>query len=269
MIFNLCFADSSSLNVAEHFTQPIDYFSFDAPVKKITVSAFTRAHLADASALIMGGSGIFNDETWQKIHDIVNWAPSTMPIVMWGMGLNDHGRFDKHYNPLLHDIESHPNVTIGMRDCFYKNYVPCVSCMRPELDSKFEIEVPIGFYVHQIHEINLHYPTMSNKVTGRPLEHLWFVLKFLGSCETVVTNTYHGAYWATLLGRKVIVVSPFSNKFFGFKHEPVIIQDVRFLGRVTSVARRYEHALEECRRINRDFYARVRTFMQSFSGSIA
>lgn len=29
---------------------------------------------------------------------------------------------------------------------------------------------------------------------------------FLGSSEVVLTTSYHGLYWATLLGRKVVVL---------------------------------------------------------------
>lgn len=31
-------------------------------------------------------------------------------------------------------------------------------------------------------------------------------VSFLGSSEVVLTTSYHGLYWATLLGRKVIVL---------------------------------------------------------------
>jgi hypothetical protein len=55
--------------------------------------------------------------------------------------------------------------------------------------------------------------------------------------DVVVANTYHGAYWATLLGRRVIVAAPFSNKFFGFRHEPVIVRDMEEVGPAIKSAR--------------------------------
>ena len=41
-------------------------------------------------------------------------------------------------------------------------------------------------------------------------------IEFIGSGDVVVTNSYHGAYWATLLG-KVVVAFPWASKFYGLK----------------------------------------------------
>jgi exopolysaccharide biosynthesis predicted pyruvyltransferase EpsI len=88
------------------------------------------------------------------------------------------------------------------------------------------------------------------------------VIAFLGSAETVVTNSYHGAYWATLLGRRVVVVDPFSTKFFFLKHRPVIaaLQDYT---KAISRTRIYPESLSECREANLNFSVKVKNLLSA------
>jgi hypothetical protein len=261
MLINMCFLEYSKRNIAENFSQPIDYFPLSRNARKVDIwSPAPELQDPDVSMVVIGGGGAFRCpglDTWQFMHDVATAMPAHVPIVIWGMGINDHGRFDRNYGELLTSLENRPNVLIGLRDCFYSRYVPCASCMRPEFDASFTIQHEIGLYVHHDLDIPLDHPRMSNQIEGDPITYFGRVIEFLGSCETVLTTTYHGAYWATLLKRKVIVVSPFSNKFFGFKHEPAIVQEPRWVRDALPFARSYEHALTECRQANREFYAAV------------
>ena len=81
------------------------------------------------------------------------------------------------------------------------------------------------------------------------------MINFLGSAELVITNSYHGAYWATLLKRKVVVMQPFSSKFLGFRHPLVVannfdITDIKNLPV-------YPNALKEAREANSKFAKKV------------
>jgi exopolysaccharide biosynthesis predicted pyruvyltransferase EpsI len=87
------------------------------------------------------------------------------------------------------------------------------------------------------------------------------VIAFLGSAETVLTSTYHGAYWSTLLGKKVVVVDPFANRFFGMKHMPAI-GAAENLQTLRGNARAYPEALEECRAANRSFGEKVAAIIE-------
>jgi hypothetical protein len=40
--------------------------------------------------------------------------------------------------------------------------------------------------------------------------------------QVIVTSTYHGMFWGTLLQRKVVVVNAFSSKFFTFRYPPAM-----------------------------------------------
>jgi hypothetical protein len=83
------------------------------------------------------------------------------------------------------------------------------------------------------------------------------VLRHLASGRGVVTNSYHGVYWATLLGRPVVVWKPYSVKFHRFKHPPMLCEPGDGWRTMLNKALVYPEALEECRAANRLFYAAV------------
>jgi exopolysaccharide biosynthesis predicted pyruvyltransferase EpsI len=82
-------------------------------------------------------------------------------------------------------------------------------------------------------------------------------IRFLASGDTVVTNTYHGMYWATLLGRKVVVVKPFSTRFLfhKYRHVHTILKTLDLMSKVSL---RYPEALQECREANMRFAEKVK-----------
>ncbi len=269
MVINACFVEYANVNIAEVFTQPVDYFEFGDGAKKVSLYTKMDASMgSDVSLVIIGGGGIARTsrlDNWVQLNDIVDCISPTVPIAIWGMGINDHGRLDRQYDDRLASIRSRHNVLVGLRDSFDRNYVPCVSCMRSEFDTQFTIERVIGFYAHHLLGLELPYPTMTNYIHGDPQITFKNVIRFLGTCDVVVTNSYHGAYWATLLNRKVIVVAPFSNKFMGLKYEPIIVQSPADVNDAARIAKRYPAALAESRAANVSFCERVRQFRDEFS----
>lgn len=125
----------------------------------------------------------------------------------------------------------------GTRDYgTWKNWVPCVSCKSSLFDKDYDVTHSKVYYGHKKLKPFDKKPYMDN-------EHRSFedVISFLASGETVVTSSYHGVYWAMLLGKKV-EMHPFGSKFSYFKYEPGK-QPIDFL--------------EECRDANDHFYLRV------------
>lgn len=261
MVVNLCFFAPPRTNVGDRFTHPTDYFTWGFETRKYPLGTPATTYLLPLpSVVIVGGGGVVRDpkrNDWFTLSRIAAEVPHEIPLVIWGMGINDYGRLDVAYDVTLDFIETRPNVLVGLRDRFHRNYLPCASCMRPEFDQEFGIQHEVGVYCHESIDIPLDYPRMSNKFNGDPECHLERAIAFLGSCEYVITNSYHGAFWATLLGRKVIVVSPFSNKFLGFKFEPVIVQDLRYvvhhLRYLKSICRQYSKALADSRALTVEF----------------
>ena len=109
----------------------------------------------------------------------------------------------------------------------------------------------IGLYEHKRVPIVmpelLGHPRISND--GDSIEEK---LAFMARFETIITNSYHGVYWATLLNRKVICI-PFKSGLFTFKHKPAYVASYLSDIRMDEIAS-YPSALEECREANVDFF---------------
>jgi exopolysaccharide biosynthesis predicted pyruvyltransferase EpsI len=125
--------------------------------------------------------------------------------------------------------------------------------MSPLFDLPYKIKHDIVLYKHASKEIPgppiLGLPELNNRAS------MDVALEFIASGEVVITNSYHGAYWATLLGRKVICI-PFSSKFYGYKFPPTYSNSINWIEDIKKTLR-YTDALEDCRRINKKFYQLV------------
>jgi exopolysaccharide biosynthesis predicted pyruvyltransferase EpsI len=86
------------------------------------------------------------------------------------------------------------------------------------------------------------------------------VIEFLASGEVIVTSSYHGAYWGTLLNRRIILINAFSSKFHGFKHQPPLASEGSWKSKLAE-ARNYPEALAECRGANLRFSEKVRALL--------
>jgi hypothetical protein len=106
----------------------------------------------------------------------------------------------------------------GIRD---KNtlypWVPCASCLHPTFDKSREIQHDYVVFSHRKYRIKINgLPQMSHDT-----QDLESVIDFLGSGDTIITSSYHGAYWGLLLGRKVLAF-PFSTKFLTLQNPPAL-----------------------------------------------
>lgn len=122
--------------------------------------------------------------------------------IAWGIGHTVRGAYSAEH--LRHDVRGFE--LYGSRDYGHGDWVPCASCMAPEFDSVPEPVALFTFYGHaQI--IPMSHVNNDCMDFARVIAHL-------ASGETVITSSYHGMYWALLLGRRV-VARPFGAKFFG------------------------------------------------------
>ena len=223
-------------NVGDLVSSPIRYFEFPGFEKKtIDIRAFDTEDLQDLLPateqvryhLVVGGGGLIYQRFLRAMTRLGD--PST-PIqgarVLWGIGQQDYGsnaqqgnlvnilrqtsqRFN--YQPYLAGFD-----LIGLRDDESgQAWVPCASCMHPAFDQPYRIEHEFVVFSHKKFQIHVdRLPRMTNESND-----LASILAFLGSGETVLTSSYHGAYWGLLLGRKVLAF-PFSTKFMTLKHKP-------------------------------------------------
>jgi hypothetical protein len=201
---------------------------------------------APPKASVVGGGGLLSD----VFASAVSKASLSTPSILWGAGSNVHGE-DRFVCP----VDLSKFTLIGVRDWGTRfHYVPCPSC----LDDVFSINASpvhdIVVYSHHAYPISIlkNSPRMNNNAAN-----MTEVVKFLLSGNVVLTNSYHGAYWAMLLGRKAILFKPFSSRFFGFKWQPPVCFDQKSLFSALSRTVTPDGYLDECRSINRAFFEKV------------
>ena len=168
-----------------------------------------------SEAILVGGGGVLH---WpEKIAALSMFAG---PKIFWGGGTNTHGSETPHWPEELGRFS-----LVGIRDWGGPYpWVPCASCMSTLFDNAPAPSVEIVVYDHRDFSTGVTgLPTLTN--TARMEE----AVAYLASSATVITSSYHGAYWATLLGRAVIVSQPFSNKFVHFRHPPAFVSDGKWL----------------------------------------
>lgn len=314
-------------NLGDFLSSPFEYFDFPgcktarldllefetylSTPERVPVLRDTLAKLrqdCDRLHVILGGGGLLAPRFQPLIAALQSQIvqPTGGMLVAWGVGQQSYNLSGKHQGicrtdpDLVQRIEQFPydlyvkdwNL-IGVRDYGYNlslEWLPCASCMHPAFDRDRTIEREFVVYSHAKYQLSLPgIPELSH--TERSLEK---VLDFLGSSETVITSSYHGAYWATLLGRKVLAF-PFTSKFLTLKYPLGIYPqpnwkqpgfywrpfkttflnkfkiDIKFSQKyrcqtegwqpMTLELPNYTNALVECRDRNRQFYQSVQALI--------
>lgn len=181
--------------------------------------------------------------------------PTTAPRFVWGAGHN--GNADVDFLKIRWPKVFAKFSLVGIRDydpASKFHWVPCASCMHPAFDKTYQIKNDIIWFEHKKQLIKDFgqdpIPRFIN--SGTNIDQ---TIELLGSANTILTNSYHGAYWGTLLKKKVILVGgSWSTKFKFMKYPPVILGKKEHWKDVVETAPIYENALEDCRKANRDYW---------------
>jgi hypothetical protein len=233
-------------NVGDYYCNPSRYFKFpDVTSGELMSNGFPIT----GQTLVVGGGGLIHKKFNQHIDLLIKKKPKN--TVIWGIGHN-FGR-----KAISKGINYYPEYLkqcqlVGIRDWIdghYKTYLPCVSCMHPAFNETYEVKHDIVYFTHAAKtkyngkDCATH---MNNSTTDFNK-----VIKFLGSANTVVTDSYHGAYWAQLLGKNVQVVN-WSVKFNHMKHAPIMLESIN--SKIKTYNNRIPEFLEECQELNNAFY---------------
>ncbi|MBE9117585.1 hypothetical protein IQ249_16935 [Lusitaniella coriacea LEGE 07157] len=248
-------------NIGDLLSCPLNYFTFPgyhtekADIRQIDAEAARGKHL------IIGGGGLLYS---RFLTDILNSASHRegKKLIAWGIGQQVYKPFTTEdikafdYSQYLDDFD-----LIGIRDIDTPyNWVPCASCMHSAFDKKREVKHEYVVFSHKKFQIKIDdFPRITNE--SKSFEE---VLDFLGSGETILTSSYHGAYWGTLLGRKVLAF-PFSSKFYTLKHKPAIhpldkwrqdrkrfylfnklVYEFRYKNKFSCALENWQNALKDC-----------------------
>lgn len=244
-------------NVGDWVCSPSLYFPFKPALKGDILDK--NLNLQGIDTLILGGGGLGTKYFEPHLNRIKEGDVEN--VIVWGAGIDlesDRSMIlkDQKYDLYGDYFNEFSDVGIRVYSPQQKfTYVPCASCM-DNLFFKYRDVKPtkkIGYYNHKrvpLASKNFFNRAYVNDNNGNSLEDK---LKFLSSFEYIVTNSYHGVYWATLLQRKVIVV-PFKSGLLSFKQQPTISWDGHINDQMLDSAVSYEGVLEESRRLNLSFF---------------
>lgn len=209
--------------------------------------------------LVIGGGGLLNSTFEPFFRNLI--PEDGRRLIGWGLGENSIYDFKSNF------VENTEFVLpsflpkfdlLGIRDWGTSlRWVPCASCLHPLFDKQRTRTRDIVVFQHKRAPIDISgFPRMTNE--GSELEK---TLDFLGSARCVITNSYHGAYWATLMGCRVVAF-PFSTKFYRMKHAPALCRPGDWRNAIEQ-SRAYPEALRECRDANMDFAKEVFHLLKS------
>lgn len=200
---------------------------------------------------IFGGGGMIDlSEKYNRI--INNLLSQKLRVIGWGFGVNHTAE-----NPVFQKVKFPLFTLLGMRDAVRPPealYCPCPSVMRLTPGKPGQ---GVGAIYHKSNPLARlkDIPFITN---SEPFER---IEAFLKQYEYIITDSYHGMYWATLLNKKVILYGVHSSKFDFFKYPAA-----RWTGNLQEslhAARNYPEALAESREAVKKFADSVRVFLNN------
>lgn len=256
-------------NIGDYYCAPHHYFE---PLKGKYLDIFDYKNESEKirsnyiedvcnKSIIVGGGGLLNRggfEMQMKLFEKI--SEKGKKIVLWGVGHNEKSK--KNYGKVSkYNIDINKFGLVGTRDYSMPGeFVPCVSCLHPIFDQKFDTKNEVGIVFHKdtLKKENItkkyqHFATSSNT------SNLEDLIEFIGESENIITDSYHTMYWAMLMEKKVITI-PNSSKFFDFKHQPIISNFDDALNHLNK-GETFSGLLEECREINLKFSEKVFNYL--------
>lgn len=219
--------------------------------------------------LIVGGGGL-GKKIFHKKLQILEKIKVNKKIICWGVGFNEFDFLKR--NLLITKIELAKKVSFnpfnnfdlqGIRDyglSFKYDWVPCVSCLHPlfKIIRNKIAKKRIGIFYHHRMRLNIagieNEDYMSNY--GTDLEEK---LNFISNYEYIITNSYHGVYWAHLLNKKVLCL-PVKSSLLNFPNQPTFIKNDTN-NKILDESKNFPNFLEECIEANLKFYQKVMKFI--------
>ena len=214
-------------NAGDRMSCPLRYFDWPLAVKEHDIDNIDWRWFRASDVVVLGGGGLFDClENWnQTINEILRKCHK---VIAWGVGFNTHRAmrpdtkiaFDKFAALTIRD-KDHPSGY---------EWLPCVSCMAVREIFAPSLGAGTGIVSHRDYWIHTDKDHILNSETPARL------INFISRHGTIVTNSYHAAYLAGLLGRKCVLKQvEYSDKF-------------NWLAPI---------GLDEAKRMNREFYHRV------------
>ncbi|MDP3860120.1 MAG: hypothetical protein Q8Q63_00865 [Phaeovulum sp.] len=233
----------STPNIGDRVATPARWLDFGGQVSVQDLGEEFPA----CDVAVLGGGQVYGEVARAVLYH----SAAARRRVVWGVGMLGVNR-----DTARHDILAGAVDLMGCRDLGVPGtiHVPCASCMASRLTKPPPPRHAVVIYAHATKSAGLARPPGIPHATNHQGSFAQ-AIDFIASGETVVSNSYHGTYWAMLMGRRVLCL-PYGAKFGGFSQPPEMAEaaDWRAALPRAHVADGY---LEQCRSLTRSFHARV------------
>ncbi|HTP16624.1 MAG TPA: hypothetical protein VMK13_12400 [Streptosporangiaceae bacterium] len=266
-------------NLGDTMAGPDNYFTGLQPAERIDIwqnNIGEHIRVRENAVVIVGGGGLLAYGNGPAPEDAARTTTFDtnlrrlsrlgLPgLVLWGAG--HQGRNLRHlsYPKALERFD-----LVGIRDWLADDraasrppgyqWVPCPSALHTAFDTAPRVKTrEVVIFEHAKHRVPFADPAIRRMDNTETDIHR--VIGHLASADLAVTTSFHGAYWATLAGCRVLVIQPFATKFLTMKHSPQLTFEPH---RWLEAARRavtWPWALEECRQRNLEYAAQVQEFI--------
>jgi hypothetical protein len=252
-------AEALSLRDGSHWGAPRRHFRFLEGAAELDASVGPTAEEVRNQVLVLGGGSLLPHGVRGLLCGAI--CPADLRIA-WSVGHTGAGSEGIHAWDIKAMLDGYELISVRDADLGYE-WVPCPSCMHSAFDREYPVRFGAVAYERADHpRLGLPLPAAREDQWDLTTEAgLQAVLRHLGSGAKVVTNSYYGVYWATLLGRPVAYVGECCP--YRFRHKPATgIPDQ--WPRLLQEARPYANALSECRRANTHFAVRVKALLRDY-----
>lgn len=251
-------------NQGDVLSGPYNYFGFDN-IGRISwdkqIMDNGAMNFAPGDDIIMGG-GIYFTRNKVRLEKLLKQARH---FIGWGIGLDERLNEDKFYEryTLLGTRERH-STFIDNKKIFY---VPCASCMNPVFSNlnkntptdsdRIAVHINGGFNEKEVIK------AFEGQAFTTTVDDFSKIIENISTAGCVVTNSYHGAYWGSLMGKKVVLIKTSVPKWNGL-HKDIVLADPDDILNATKQAQPIPKIyLEECQALNADFNKKVSELINS------
>lgn len=176
-----------------------ELYKYDIHIHNIININFNIIKKSDT--VIIGGGGLLdNCEAFNR--DINRILDLSDNVIFWSVGFHIWSQEIQEMTPLKieKNIRLNNAKLLSIRDYNHESkirYVPCATCMIPYFDSNYRlIKRDIGVINHYSFQNSFDYETITNSSS------IETIINFILTSNIILTNSYHAAYWATLMKKK-------------------------------------------------------------------
>jgi hypothetical protein len=202
----------------------------------------------DFDNVVIGGGGM--TEKFVSMLEPFFQQQTIKNLILWGVGW-------KVDNPKL-DWLAQRATLVGIREWlpntpYEHSWVPCASVLNPCIEQNVSTLPTKNFLIidhWKRNQIQFNGPEHT-RITNRS-NNITSIIETIADHRWVITSSYHSAYWAILLNKRVIFVSdPWMAKCETLKY--AIPSSEQFSWDLLDQTQKYPDAYEECRQVNLDF----------------